>query len=110
MVVVPARGEVLFRLLGSEEIKERDFLNNVAKGRPPLGSEPFVARLGLSMYEHPDQAVLKARRYPVALAAVTLVAGSGLMLAKTYGVGHYTVWGDPDVLLDHAQLAGHIPR
>jgi hypothetical protein len=102
-VVVPARGEVLFRLLSADDVRERDFFSKHDKERPCGENEPHVVYCGISMYEHPDQALIKANRYPLAVAAVTLREGEGFMLSKTYGPGHYTVWGNPETLLANAR-------
>src|SRR4051812_34451507 len=72
VVVVPAAGEILYRLLSSDEPRERDFLSNRDKERPPMAGVPHLIHCGVSMYEHPDQALLKAQRYPLAVVAVEL--------------------------------------
>jgi hypothetical protein len=110
IVVMPARGEMLYRLLSSDEVRERDFFSNHEKDRPPMDGEPHVVHCGISMYEYVDQALLRANRFPLALAAVTLSAGRGVTLAKTYGVGHYTVWGQPSVLIETSTLVAHVPH
>jgi hypothetical protein len=38
------------------------------------------------------------------VAAVVLGRGTGSNLAKTYGEGHYTVWGQPRVLASQATV------
>lgn len=68
MVVMPARGEILYRLLSSGEARERDFFSNRDKDRPAFTGHPYVVHCGVSMYEHPDQALLHANRYPLAVA------------------------------------------
>jgi hypothetical protein len=60
------------------------------------------------MYDEPGQALVHAHRYPLAVAAVTLVAGAGISLAKTYGAGHYTVWGHPEILVAQAQAVAYV--
>lgn len=104
ILALPARGEMLYRLLSSDEVRERDFFSNHDKDRPPLVGTDHVIHCGVSMFARPDQALIRANRYPVAVAAITLAAGMGVTLAKTFGAGHYTVWGDPPILQSQAQL------
>jgi hypothetical protein len=110
LVVMPAQGEILYRLLGADEIRERDFLSNRDKGRPCPANLPYIAHCGLSMYEHPDQALIHANRYPLSLAAVYLEAGAGTALAKSFGVGHYTVWASPSRMMSSAEVVAFVPE
>ena len=108
-VVVPANGEVLFRLLRGQEPRQADFQSNQDKGRPRTDGVPHLIRCGVSMYAEPGQALIHAHRYPLAVAAVTLDIGVGISLARTYGPGHYTVWGHPEILMSQAQALAYVP-
>jgi len=101
IVVMPARGEILFRLVAAGEPKRRDFESKHDRGQPAMGAA-HVVHCGLSMFERPEQALSNANRYPLVVAAVTLAENAGLSLAKTFGTGHYTVWGQADALLARA--------
>jgi hypothetical protein len=105
---MPARGEVLFRLVAAGEPKQRDFKSKHDLGMPSMGAA-HVVHCGLSMFERPEQVVSRAQRYPLVVVAVTLADGVGLTLAKTFGTGHYTVWGQADVLLARATPVAHEP-
>lgn len=63
----------------------------------------MLLHCGVSMFSDPEAALARARRTPAHLAAVTLVSGEGLYLAKTGGPAHYTVWGEPELLSSCAQ-------
>ena len=102
VVAVPARGERLFRLLGSDEPRAVDFRSNQEKGRPPFEGCPWLQHCGLSMFEHAEQAIMVARFQPLVIVQVELSKEAGFMLAKTFGPGHYSVWGDPEALMGQA--------
>ena len=80
-----------------------DFLSNAARGSPPRGPERTWPELhsGLSVYLTPERAADVARRLPFAQAIgeLEIPDDAPVTIRKTLGPGHFTVWGDPDVLL-----------
>jgi hypothetical protein len=113
LLIVPACGQVLYRLLSKPEPRLRDFMSNHERtlttrqgDQPPvprLQGDPFDDWCSVSMYARPEQAVAIAQRWPTFVQAVHLAAGNGFSLARTEADidGHYDVWGDPQALLDH---------
>jgi len=95
--VESANGQNMWRLLGANRPKLRDFESNRDKGRPRGRQQPYVAHLGLSMFDGLDLAVRNARIFPAHVARVQLDAGHGFSIARTFAdtKGHHTVWGDP---------------
>ena len=100
----PASGQSMWRLLGANGPKLRDFESNRDKGRSRGRQQPYVAHLGLSMFDSLDLAVRNARIFPAHVARVQLAAGHGFSIARTFAdtKGHHTVWGEP------AELWGHV--
>jgi hypothetical protein len=102
LVIAPAAGQVLYRLVNRDPPIVRDFESDRTKDRPRFGEDLEVDHLGLSMFDTEDQALSMARRYPKLVAEVVLEPGLGFGLARTMLdlPGHYTVWGTPEDLLD----------
>jgi hypothetical protein len=100
-VVVPAHGQVVFRLLGRSAARVFDFQSAHDRDRPARPGQDFLDYVGLSTFGSEEAAIRTARRFPKIIARVHLPAGEGLMLARTLpdAAQHYTVWGDPQVLL-----------
>ena len=101
------RGEgALYRLVRSDPVTARDFTSPSARGVPPLSAATaFVLHTGISMFDEQDLARDRARP-PTYLAEVRLTEGHGFYLAKTFGRGHYTVWGE--VLVSLAEVVERI--
>jgi hypothetical protein len=104
IIVVPSQGQVLFRLV-SEPMRERDF---EPRTKPRYADQPLVLHRGISMFRTAELAEERARRTPKHIAQVTLPPDVGLTLARTFphSAGHYTVWGEADVLLANASPVG----
>jgi hypothetical protein len=92
VVALPAAGQVLYRL-ASNPLEESDFVSLAHRGKPPFKKRPMLMHAGLSMFEQIAQAKSRSNRSPVVVAEVRLDPGFQFYLAKTYGIGHYTVWG-----------------
>jgi hypothetical protein len=109
MGAIPASGdEILFRLARKDPLRAADFESSIAKGYEPVRIEDqYVLLTGLSMWEEERLARARARR-PGFLAEVHLPAGVGVSLAKTFGDGHYTVWGSPHVLVASSRIIDKI--
>lgn len=100
LVAAPADGQVLHRIV-RDPPEARDFGPRVF--RVPRYRGPAIYELGVSMFATEDQARSRMGR-PGAIARVVLPPNAGVHVAKTLGTGHYTVWGDPDVLAAHATV------
>jgi hypothetical protein len=107
VLAIQASGQLLYRLAWHDPAEDGDFRTKRERNRPPFPNEDSIVHGGLSMFATIDQALDGARRYPKLVAAVTLHEGMGFSLAKTYGPGHYTVWGDPQALAGHAEVVHH---
>lgn len=55
-----------------------------------------------------ESAVRQRAVPPTFVAQVELRAGLGVSIAKTLGPGHFTVWGDPEMLLSVARVIDKI--
>ena len=102
--IPPDRPVELFRIVRSDDRRNPafrgSFMSNFATGRPPRSA---AIQMGLSMYEQSTQAEGTARLYPAIgqyVARLLVAAGQGFNLASTGQVGHWTVWGRPDQLVD----------
>jgi hypothetical protein len=108
VIALPARkGQTLFRLIREDEPQPKDFLSYRDRGKPRYkGDEelPELLMRGISMFASPGRAERTARYFPKRIARVTMWEGLGVSIAKTRGPGHYTVWGDPEVLVTRARL------
>jgi hypothetical protein len=112
MLVVPANGQVLYRLLSKGAPRLRDFMSQHEKtltvpdgGQPPVPRQPddeFADWVSVSMFATIGDALEIPQRWPTFVQAVHLVPGLGFSLARTEPdlPGHYDVWGDPQALLD----------
>jgi hypothetical protein len=102
VVVAPADGQTVYRLVGAEPLKIRDFQSDRDKKRPRWDEDLEVDHLGLSVFATLDQAQSMARRYPKIVAEVELTTGGGIAIARTIPdlIGHYTIWGCPEDLLE----------
>jgi hypothetical protein len=82
----------------------RDFFSNAELGkrrRPDVG-ETEEEWQGLSVFDSLDavRAMLRrVPRFPLRLVArLELPDNAPVRIAKTFGPGHYTLWGEPEVL------------
>lgn len=102
LAIAPANRHRLFRLVGKDPPRERDFQSDKVKNRPRFAGDHEADHLALSMFATEAQALSMARRYPKIVAEVALPAGHGFGIARTMLdlEGHYSVWGDPAGLLD----------
>lgn len=100
LVVVPAAGQTVFRMVKHDSPTEDDFLSDRLLGRPRGEHVLEADHLGLSVFAERVQAEAMMRRYPKRIAEVRLEPEHGLSLARTFPLvgGHHTIWGEPDVL------------
>ena len=110
ILVAPAEGQVLYRVVGRSVPRPRDFESNRDKDRPRWPDQTYVDYLGISMFETEELAKESAIRWPKLIARVPLEEGRGFSLARTEAdlEGHYAVWGDPQALLD--SVVGAVSR
>src|SRR4051812_45018841 len=94
-----------FRIIRTNPAMEEDFLSDRARGLPPRNDEPLTLHVwdGISVYRTLAQARRKARDYPFLggfIAEVRVdIDVPPIRIEKTFGRGHYTLWGAPSFLL-----------
>ena len=105
LLLVPASGQVLYRVIGRSNAQERDFQLDRDKKRPRYPDQTYVDHLGLSMFESEELAEASATNFPKFITSVRLEPDRGFMLARTESEieGHLSVWGDPESLLDSVE-------
>jgi hypothetical protein len=105
---VSTPGEIarrLYRIVKTNPPKLADFVSNAAKERPiPDDARPEARRLwdGLSAYATEAQARRHAKISPMLgsfLAELAITPDAPVRIERTLGTGHYTIWGDPALLL-----------
>jgi hypothetical protein len=68
LVVMPAGGHVMYRMVKAEQAIKDDFRSDRLLGRPRYGDDLEADHLGLSMFEELDQAQAMMRRFPKYIA------------------------------------------
>jgi hypothetical protein len=96
--------ETFFRIARTDPATELDFLSDKARGLPPRNNEPLTLYVwdGISVYRTFAQASRKARDYPFLgsyIAELHISSDIDIRVEKTFGRGHYTLWGAPDLVL-----------
>jgi hypothetical protein len=97
---------VLYRIVKTDPPTLSDFLSNRERGLARRENETKDVWGGLSHYDTIERAAKTARRFPsigTFVAAVRL-ADDEFRIEQTFRRGHYTVWGDPQALLDAVQF------
>ena len=103
VVAIPATGQKVLRVV-SDPIMSSDFASRQAGGCRPFPDEPLILHAGVSTFDELAQLLKRFRRSPMWVAEVTLEEGCGFHIAKTLGRGHYTVWGDPELLASRSHV------
>jgi hypothetical protein len=98
-VAVEGSGQVVYRRLAGASAGPKDFRSDRDRGRPHPDDEPSIEHAGLSVFDSARFAVDVVVRFSVFVAELAVPGGSQCSIAKTGPPGHYTVWGDPDVLV-----------
>ena len=95
-----------YRFVAAEPPTVRDFASNFQLGRPrrPQAGETEEEWRGLSVFDSIAAARAMLRRVPRfplrLLARLEFPDDTPVQIKQTFAPGHYTVWGDPQVLLD----------
>jgi len=94
-----------YRIVLTDPPSREDFLSNAARALLPRRNDPEVARVwdGISVYSTEAQARRRARGAPWLgphIAELLIREGAMIRVERTTrSAGHYTVWGEPDMLL-----------
>ena len=102
-LAMPA-GETLYRLVRNDKPVEYSFQSRAVRGRGRLPDGHAILHTALSMFPTPEEARARGGLYDSHVARVQLSAGLSIHVAKTLGLGHYSVWGDPKDLMQLAAL------
>jgi hypothetical protein len=96
---------VFFRFVATDPPTARDFFSNAQLGRPrrTQAGETEEQWRGISVFDSREAAramLLRVPRFPLRLLArLELSDDAPVRAEKTFGPGHYTAWGDPQLLL-----------
>lgn len=102
----------LYRIIKGEEVALLDLTSSEAQGVPPRSNAPDVLRLwdGISCWATAAQARRTIRSFPhlgTHVAVLHIPDEAAVRVERTRGPGHYTVWGDPAVLMTY--VTGVLP-
>ena len=95
-----------YRFVATDPPTSRDFSSNFQLGKPRRSSagETEDEWRGISVFDSPEAAramLLRVPRFSLRLLArFELPDASSVQIKKTFGPGHYTLWGDPHILRD----------
>lgn len=98
-----------YRIVKGAELRREHFLSDRASGKPkPIDPEKIEWWEGFSVYDSEDRARQTARTYPAIgdyLAVLGIEERSAIIVKRTgrRHRGHYTMYGDPDVILATVQ-------
>ena len=89
--------EDLYRIVHTNPPTASDFLSLAALGRPRPTHINLQEWAGISVWDTRAAAVDTARKFPRhgSWIARLDLTGTAMPIQQTYGVGHYTAWGDP---------------
>lgn len=101
MLAVPARGQVVYRIVGRSTPRLRDFQSGRERELPRAPNQNFLDYVGISVFGSEAAALENAAKFPKLVAEVVLPSGQGFSIARTFADidEHYSVWGDPEALL-----------
>lgn len=97
----------VYRIVITNPPTERDMLSQQALGRPLHSNKPELRRAfdGVSVFDSEQRARETAQRRPWQgsgfIAELHIPEGSAIRREKTFGQGHYTLWGDAAILLSY---------
>lgn len=92
-----------FRIAKNDPATIDDFRSGASLGKPLHSTDPEAVRThdGVSMWDERRLARKKARLSPALgryIVDVTIPDDTSIRFERTFGFGHYTVWGEPNVL------------
>lgn len=94
----------LYRIVKEEGPTAEDFTSKMMQGHWPQRRDRQHPNewVGLSMFDSAELARRMARRFPIlgTWVATVQLDPRRVIVAKTFGEGHYTVWGHPLAGLD----------
>jgi hypothetical protein len=107
LVVRPASGQTVYRVLGRSEPREWDFYSDRDKGRDRAPRQDFIDFVAISVFGSQAAALANCTRFPKLVAEVLLSPRNGFTIARTFADidEHYSVWGDPEALRNHLRHA-----
>jgi hypothetical protein len=95
-----------FRIVHRNPASREDFLSNRDRGLPPRGPEidDPAEWAGISVFDTLERARRLALRRNLALGAfiaeLHVAEDAPVIARKTFGPGHYTLWGTPETFVD----------
>jgi hypothetical protein len=92
-------GQVVYRALRRRDAAKDDFRSDQMANRAKGPTEPWIEHAGVSVYDDPDALVALLARFPVYIAELEVPADASCSVAKTGPPRHFTIWGEPKVLL-----------
>lgn len=98
-VALAGAGQVVYRRLAGASPGPKDFRSDRDRGRPHPDDEPWIEHAGLSVFDAARVAVDVVVRFPVFVAEFAVPSAAQCSIAKTGPPNHYTVWGDPELLV-----------
>ena len=95
----------LHRIVESNPPTRNDFVPKIGRLVTLSALDPETQRLaeGISAYATEAQARRNARRYPSLgrfIATLSVPDNATVVVERTRGPGHHTIWGDPATMLD----------
>jgi hypothetical protein len=102
-------GRTFWRIVRTDPPTERDFMSNDALGRRPRDRDPETLRLwsGISVHATAREARRTAAAFPMLgsfVARVRVRDDDPILVEKTLGPGHYTLWGDASLFLTRVEI------
>lgn len=91
----------LYRIVTSDPPTERDFWSHKRRGLRYHPNREHLAS-GISAFDQEQEARRTARRFPATgtlIAELHIPDWAGVTIARTVSRHHYTVWGDPELLV-----------
>lgn len=103
----------MYRTVKHNPLQRDDFLSDRAANRPkPPNTSDARFWEGFSTFDTVERARKKAVRFPIQgdfVAEIDITPESGIRYERTLtSSGHYTVWGDPDTVLEHATCVARV--
>lgn len=103
-LVVVVADTTFLRLIRGQRATRQDFTSRFDRGlprRPEIGETEDDWR-GISVQDSIEgvRRLVRRSRFGSNCAVMHIPDGSPILARKTHGPGHWTLWGDPQVMLD----------